>query len=98
MACRQLGFEGGSFRGVEDLPPGTMLRPSWLADIPCASGNEETIQDCGTLAFGDTATCGFPQRLACINSEIGMCLLCAWLTLSESFGRESCQFLHHKRH
>lgn len=52
---------------AEEMP----LRPSWLADLPCATGTEDTVQDCGDLAVGDTSSCGFTQRLLCSVSVEG---------------------------
>lgn len=71
VACRQLGFTAGQLRGVRRLPADFTLLPSWLPDIPCATGGEESIQDCGELAFGDTVTCGLPQRLICSDGVEG---------------------------
>lgn len=80
VACRQLGFDAGEFRslgkGVSPSPEllyifdDVTLSPSWLADLPC-EGTEATLLDCGSLAFGDTASCGFSQRLVCSNGAQG---------------------------
>jgi len=103
VACRQLGFEGGEFRGlgrmvtyqVENIYNGT-LRPTWLADLPCATGTEATLQECGDLAFGDTASCGLTQRLVCSNGAQGasaverVLLQCTrwWYYIYETFSQK----------
>lgn len=71
VACRQLGFEAGEFRGVQRLPAGVALRPPWLPDLPCATGTESSVEDCGQLDFGDTFSCGLTQRLLCSTGEPG---------------------------
>lgn len=86
VACRQLGFAVGAgvFRGIDSLPANITLLPAWLSALPCTR-LEETVMDCGRLAFGDTGICGLSLRLSCsdIAGSVPQTLVitipvCAW--------------------
>lgn len=75
VLCRQLGFEDGVMFSIEPetLPADASLAPPWLGGFRC-DGTEESVLDCNLPGFGNTVTCGPPQRLFC--SPVGATLTC----------------------
>ena len=65
VACRQLGFQDGVFRDVENTPASLEIAPPWLGRLECQNLNE-TLADCG-VTFGNTVNCGPTQQLFCVN-------------------------------
>lgn len=63
IACRELGFGTGSFRGIQD---DAVVSPPWLSSVQCV-GFESEFGDCDRSVFGDTSTCGPSLRLFCSN-------------------------------
>lgn len=75
VACRQLGFQNGFFRPVENDPGEVSLLPPWIGSTTC-TGNESTILGCGALPFGNTTECVVSPalRLFC-DTNPGRCTL-----------------------
>ena len=95
VACRQLGFQDGAGQLVipgettAAPPPNGTLLPPWLGDLSCQEV-VNTVQECGTLAFGETGDCNVQRRLrlACSNGSPGATSYsaCRILTLSKDTG------------
>lgn len=73
VLCRQLGFEDGlQFTIAEPtLAAGATLAPPWLGGFRC-DGTEDSVLGCRLPGFGNTATCGNPQRLFCSPVGAGL--------------------------
>ncbi|XP_021367665.1 neurotrypsin-like isoform X2 [Mizuhopecten yessoensis] len=52
VACRQLGYEGGSFREVSYSERASSSVEFWMDDVKC-HGNETSLQDCPFRGWGN---------------------------------------------
>lgn len=74
VLCRQLGFQDGFLFTIEPatLAANITLAPPWLGGFRC-EGSERSVLGCELPGFGNTVTCGAPQRLFCSPVGVPAC-------------------------